>query len=68
MKKLDEQTTRAVETMCLMGLDVDGLSSSFPGYTREELESVLERVNQEKETYMVEDHSPISDSILCNIS
>ena len=25
MKKLDEQTTRAVETMCHMGLDADGL-------------------------------------------
>lgn len=68
MKRLDEQTTRAVETMCLIGLDVDGLSSSFPGYTREELEAVLARVNQEKEAYMVEDHSPISDSILCNCS
>lgn len=68
MKKLDEQTTRAVETMCHMGLDADGLSSSFPGYTREELEAVLERVNREKSQYMVEDHSPISSSISCNCS
>lgn len=68
MKRLDEQTTRAVETMCLIGLDVDGLSYSFPGYTREELEAVLARVNQEKEAYMIENHSPISDSIFCNCS
>lgn len=70
-KKLDAQTTRAVETMCHMGLDVDALSSSFPGYTREELEAVLARVNEEKKD-IKEDHSPISisacSSISCNCS
>lgn len=67
MKKLDAQTTRAVETMCHMGLQIDGLESSFPGYTREELEAVLERVNSEI-AQMKEDHSPISDAISCNCS
>ena len=64
VKKLDAQTTRAVETMCQMGLDVDALSSSFPGYTREELEAVLTRVKAEKENMTENDHAPIS----CNCS
>lgn len=67
MKKLDEQTTRAVTTMCQMGLGIDGLESSFPGYTREELEAVLEKVNREK-SEIKEDHSPISDAIISGCS
>lgn len=65
MKKLDEQTTRAVETMCLCGLEIDGLSSSFPGYTREELEAVLAKVQREKEEMRQDDHSPISQAVAC---
>lgn len=67
-KKLDAQTTRAVETMCLMGLDADALTSSFPGYTREELEAVLARINEEKENMTENDHSPISSSTMGSIS
>lgn len=59
-KKLDEQTTRAVETMCLMGLNAEELASVFSGYLEAELIAIHKRVELEKQSLTAVDHSPIS--------
>ena len=37
---MNEQDCRAVENMCLTGMDLDGLLACFPKFPREEIERI----------------------------
>ena len=41
---IDEQTRRSVETMCLCGLDLDGLKGCFPKIEESVLREICESV------------------------
>ena len=38
---MNEQDCRAVENMCLTGMDLDGLLACFPKFPKEEIERIF---------------------------
>ena len=40
VKSVNEQDCRAVENMCLTGMELDGLYACFPKFPREEIERI----------------------------
>ena len=46
---LNNQDRRAVENMCLTGMDLDGLYACFPGFPKEEIERIYNDVKTKPE-------------------
>ena len=62
---IDEQTRRSVETMCLCGLDLEGLKGCFPKIE----ESVLKGIYDSTKNNAASDSSgELHDGISCNCS
>lgn len=62
---IDVQTRQSVETMCLCGLDFDGLRSCFKNIDETDLREVYDSVKNAKDTGVDED---IDTNISCNCS
>ena len=60
---LDEQTRRSVESMCMCGLDLDGLKGCFPKVDEKELKVIYEAVRNN-----CSEDSDIDITISCNCS
>ena len=41
---MNEQDRRAVENMCLTGMELDGLYACFPSFGKEEIEKIYNEV------------------------
>lgn len=61
---IDEQTKRSVETMCLCGLDLDGLKGCFPKIEESILKEIYENTKNNGNGLGEELHGEIS----CNCS
>ena len=61
---IDEQTRRSVETMCLCGLDVEGLKGCFPKIEESVLREIYNSTKNSNDDSGAELHSGIS----CNCS
>ena len=61
---IDEQTRRSVETMCLCGLDVEGLKGCFPKIEESVLKEIYNSTMNSNDDSGAELHSGIS----CNCS
>lgn len=46
---MNEQDRRAVENMCITGMDLDGLYACFPAFPREEIEKIFNEVKNKPE-------------------
>ena len=46
---LNEQDRRAVENMCLTGMELDGLYACFPSFPKEEIERIYNEVKNQPE-------------------
>ena len=46
---LNNQDRRAVENMCLTGMDLDGLYACFPSFPKEEIEKIYNDVKSKPE-------------------
>lgn len=42
---MNEQDLRAIENMCLTGMELDGLCACFPSFSREEIEKIYNDVH-----------------------
>ena len=49
MSGLNEQDRRAVENMCLTGMELDGLYACFPSFGKEEIEKIYNEVKNKPE-------------------
>ena len=61
---IDEQTRRSVETMCLCGLDVEGLKGCFPKIE----ESVLKEIYNSTKNINDDSGAELHSGISCNCS
>ncbi|MBP5607268.1 MAG: hypothetical protein J6X66_03245 [Lachnospiraceae bacterium] len=46
---MNEQDCRAVENMCLTGMDLDGLCACFPSFPKEQIERIYNEVKNKPE-------------------
>ena len=46
---MNDQDRRAVENMCLTGMDLDGLFACFPAFPKEEIEKIYRAVKEKPE-------------------
>ncbi len=46
---MNEQDRRAVENMCITGMDPDGLYACFPAFPKEEIEKIYNEVKNKPE-------------------
>ena len=46
---MNEQDRRAVENMCLTGMELDGLYACFPSFGKEEIEKIYYEVKNKLE-------------------
>jgi len=61
---IDAQTRRSVETMCLCGLDLEGLKGCFPKIEEEILEEIYIATNNRNEN----SNNDLRGGISCNCS
>lgn len=61
---IDEQTRRSVETMCLCGLDLDGLKGCFPKLE----ESILKEIYENTKSNGDDSGEGLHSGISCNCS
>ena len=61
---IDEQTRRSVETMCLCGLDIEGLKGCFPKIEENILKEIYKSTKNNGSVSDEESHGGIS----CNCS
>ena len=48
-KKMNDQDRRAVENMCITGMDLDGLYACFPAFPKEQIEKIYNEVKNKPE-------------------
>lgn len=46
---MNEQDTRAIENMCLTGMELNSLYTCFPSFSREEIEKIYNEVKSKPE-------------------
>ena len=46
---MNEQDRRAVENMCITGMDLDGLYACFPAFPKEEIGKIYDEVKNQPE-------------------
>ena len=46
---MNEQDRRAVENMCITGMDLEGLYACFPSFGKEEIENIYNEVKYRPE-------------------
>jgi len=63
---IDTQTRQSVETMCLCGLDFEGLKSCFKNIDEADLREIYDHVQASKNE--VSDNDDIDTNISCNCS
>ena len=47
--RLNDQDRRAVENMCLTGMELDGLYACFPAFPKDEIEKIYNEVKNQPE-------------------
>ena len=47
---MNDQDRRAVENMCITGMDLEGLYACFPAFSKEQIEKIYAHVEAEKNT------------------